>query len=95
MRWVAAAATDALGLFASRIAAGLRSFTLDTVANPGRLNLYERRGTLVLIDFAHNEVGLQGLLDVSRQLTARRGSGRGTAPWQGASGAGHGRRPDR
>jgi cyanophycin synthetase len=77
----AAAALDALGFPAPRIAAGLRSFTLDTGANPGRLNLYERRGTLVLIDFAHNEAGLQGLLDVARKLTARgraggrRGSG--------------------
>ena len=43
---------------------------------PGRLNLYERRGTLVLIDFAHNEAGLQGLLDVSRQLVTRPGGGR-------------------
>jgi cyanophycin synthetase len=68
----AAAACDALGLSSRRIAAGLRSFTLDSGANPGRLNLYERDGTLVLIDFAHNEAGLQGLLEVARQL-ARHG----------------------
>ena len=67
----AAAACDALGLSSGRIAAGLRSFTLDTGANPGRLNLYERRGLLVLIDFAHNEAGLKGLLDVARQLVSR------------------------
>ena len=42
----AAAATDAPGLSpaGSRLES-LRSFTLDTGANPGRLNLYERRGT--------------------------------------------------
>jgi cyanophycin synthetase len=73
----AAAAADALGFSARRIAAGLRSFTLDTGANPGRLNLYERRGRLVLIDFAHNEAGLQGLLDVSDQLVTRSGGRRG------------------
>jgi cyanophycin synthetase len=75
----AAAAADALGFSSARIAAGLRSFTLDTGANPGRLNLYERHGRLVLIDFAHNEAGLQGLLDVSRQLVTRPGTrgGRG------------------
>jgi cyanophycin synthetase len=73
----AAAACDALGFSASRIAAGLRSFAPDTGANPGRLNLYERRGTLVLIDFAHNEAGLQGLLDVSRRLVTGLGGGRG------------------
>jgi cyanophycin synthetase len=69
----AAAACDALGMSGSRIGAGLRSFTLDTGVNPGRLNLYERRGTLVLIDFAHNEAGLKGLLEVSRQLVTGRG----------------------
>jgi cyanophycin synthetase len=67
----AAAACDALGISSGRIAAGLRSFTLDSDANPGRLNLYERRATLVLIDFAHNEAGLEGLLEVSRQLASR------------------------
>ena len=38
---------------------------------PARLNLYERRGRLVLIDFAHNEAGLQGLARVSDQLVTR------------------------
>ncbi|MDP9469037.1 MAG: Mur ligase, partial [Chloroflexota bacterium] len=41
--------------------------------NPGRLNLYEWNGRLVLIDFAHNEAGLAGLLDVSRSLASARG----------------------
>jgi cyanophycin synthetase len=70
----AAAAADALGIPARRIAAGLRSFELDAAANPGRLNLYERRGVLVLVDFAHNEAGLAGLIDVCRALA--RGGGR-------------------
>jgi cyanophycin synthetase len=72
----AAAACDALGITSGRIRAGLRSFSLDIETNPGRLNLYKRRGTLVLIDFAHNEAGLQGLLDVARQL-AQGGERRG------------------
>jgi cyanophycin synthetase len=67
----AAACADALGISRARITTGLRSFSLDSGSNPGRLNLYERRGTLVLIDFAHNEAGLQGLLEVSRQLASR------------------------
>ena len=66
----AAAAADALGIPTRRIAAGLRSFAQDSAANPGRLNLYERRGVLALIDFAHNEAGLAGLLDVCRALAA-------------------------
>jgi cyanophycin synthetase len=68
----AAAAADAVGLGSRRIAAGLRSFTLDADTNPGRLNLYERRNLLVLIDFAHNEAGLRGLLDVARRLAGKR-----------------------
>jgi len=64
----AAAAADAIGIGSRRIASGLRSFTLDAETNPGRLNLYERRGVMVLIDFAHNEAGLRGLLEVSRRL---------------------------
>jgi cyanophycin synthetase len=79
----AAAACDALGISSGRIAAGLRSFTLDTGVNPGRLNLYERRGLLVLIDFAHNEAGLKGLLDVATQLAA---------PPRAAAGSKRGRR---
>jgi cyanophycin synthetase len=70
----AAAAADALGIRRARIATGLRSFSLDSATNPGRLNLFERRGVLALIDFAHNEAGLAGLLDVSRALVG--GGGR-------------------
>jgi cyanophycin synthetase len=65
----AAAACDALGIKPRAVASGLRSFAQDAAANPGRLNLYERDGVLVLIDFAHNEAGLAGLLEVARPLT--------------------------
>jgi cyanophycin synthetase len=68
----AAAACDALGLPAAKIGRGLRTFAQDSAANPGRLNLFERRGTFVVIDFAHNEAGLAGLLDVARSLAGRR-----------------------
>lgn len=68
----AAAACDALGLSAARIAGGLRSFAQDSAANPGRLNLFERDGIFVVIDFAHNEAGLAGLMDVARAVAGRR-----------------------
>ena len=68
----AAAACDALGIPPARIARGLRSFAQDSAANPGRLNIFERRGTFVIIDFAHNEAGLQGLMDVARAIARRR-----------------------
>jgi cyanophycin synthetase len=64
----AAAACDAIGLAPSAIASGLRSFALDTGANPGRLNLFARDGILAIVDFAHNEAGLEGLLEVCRAL---------------------------
>ena len=69
----AAAACDALGMTTRQIAAGLRSFGLDASTNPGRLNLYERDGTFALVDFAHNEAGLAGLMDVARSVARGRG----------------------
>ena len=65
----ASAAADALGIGIEQIAEGLRTFAQDSAANPGRLNLFERRGVLALIDFAHNEAGLAGLVEVCRSLS--------------------------
>jgi cyanophycin synthetase len=67
----ASAASHALGLPPARIRRGLRSFRQDTAANPGRLNMFERGGTFVIIDFAHNEAGLAGLMDVARGIAGR------------------------
>ncbi|HEX5040957.1 MAG TPA: Mur ligase family protein [Candidatus Limnocylindria bacterium] len=67
----AAAACEALGLTTRRIREGLLSFAQDSDANPGRLNLFERRGTFVLVDFAHNEAGMEGLMQVARAVAAR------------------------
>ena len=72
----AAAAADAIGIAPDQIAKGLRSFAQDSAANPGRLNLYERDGVLALVDFAHNEAGLAGLIDVCRALAIAPGRGR-------------------
>ena len=66
----AAAAADGIGIDRVLIARGLRSFTQDTAHNPGRLNLFTLDGRLVVVDFAHNEAGLAGLLEVSRGLAA-------------------------
>ena len=67
----AAAACDALGLTTREINRGLRSFGVDRVSNPGRLNLYERDGRFALVDFAHNEAGLSGLMEVTRAIAGR------------------------
>ena len=72
-----AAAAAALGLDLPRSAVvdGLRSFTPDPVLNEGRLNTYtlplDPRGrSTVILDMAHNEAGLEALLEVARGLTA-------------------------
>ena len=67
----AAAACDALGLTTRQINRGLRTFALDASTNPGRLNLYEKGGIFALIDFAHNEAGMVGLMDVARSVAGR------------------------
>jgi cyanophycin synthetase len=71
----AAAASDAIGLAPATITEGLRTFQADASSNPGRLNLFERQGVRVLVDCAHNEAGLRGLLDVARGA-ARTAGGR-------------------
>jgi cyanophycin synthetase len=68
----AAAACDALGLTTGQIGAGLRSFGLDAETNPGRLNLFERSGTFAIVDFAHNEAGLIGLMVAARAVAGPR-----------------------
>jgi cyanophycin synthetase len=67
---VAGAALAALGLGipATTIAAVLARFGADPTDNPGRLMRYEYRGAQVLIDYAHNPDGLQGLLNVATRL---------------------------
>jgi cyanophycin synthetase len=71
----ASAAADALGIRPARIRAGLRTFAQDAASNPGRMNLFSREGRLALVDFAHNEAGLSGLLEVCRRLAGADGDG--------------------
>ena len=68
----AAAAADAIGIDRDLIARGLRSFVQDVAHNPGRLNVFALDGRLVVVDFAHNEAGLIGLLEVARALAGGR-----------------------
>ncbi|MCG7322505.1 tetratricopeptide repeat protein [Arsenicicoccus bolidensis] len=71
-----AAAATALGLGLPReaVVEGLRTFAPDGEHNPGRLNTYTVRvpsggAATVILDMAHNEDGLQALIEVARGLT--------------------------
>ena len=71
----ATAAALGLGLSRSVVVEGLRTFAPDPVLNEGRLNTYtlplEDGGrATVILDLAHNEAGLEALLQVARGLTA-------------------------
>lgn len=47
---------------------GLASFTLDAANNPGRANLFRLHDRVVVVDYAHNEEGMRGLVDILRGL---------------------------
>jgi cyanophycin synthetase len=63
-----AAASAALGVGLPRevVAEGLRSFRPDPTHNPGRMNMFSQGELTVVIDLAHNEAGLEALLEIMR-----------------------------
>src|SRR6267378_6238047 len=66
----AAAAALGAGLPEEAVVEGLRSFVLDPERNPGRSNLFEVDGRVVVIDYAHNEDGMRGLIEICQGLRA-------------------------
>jgi len=50
------------------VAKALKSFVLDPETNPGRANLFELAGKILVADYAHNEAGLEGLIEICRAL---------------------------
>ncbi|WP_022909814.1 Mur ligase family protein [Aestuariimicrobium kwangyangense] len=60
-------AAMALGFTAPQIAEGLTSF-LPEQNNPGRMAIWLYRDRIFVIDVAHNEAGLQALLDICHGL---------------------------
>jgi UDP-N-acetylmuramyl tripeptide synthase len=57
-----------LGVSSVNVAAVLARFGADPADNPGRLMRYDYRGAQVLIDYAHNPDGLNGLMTVAARL---------------------------
>ena len=68
----AAAGARALGATHAQVANGLRTFATTAEQAPGRLNLYRRGDTTVIVDFAHNEAGVSAVLDVAAGLVGTR-----------------------
>jgi cyanophycin synthetase len=47
---------------------GLKTFVMDPERNPGRTNLFELGGRVVVVDYAHNEEWMRGLVEICRGL---------------------------
>ena len=61
----AASGSLAIGIPAETVVAGLKSFLPDAEHNPGRMNLFSLPGEVtVVMDLAHNEAGLEALLEI-------------------------------
>jgi cyanophycin synthetase len=69
----AASAALAIGLPERAVAKGLKTFVMDPDRNPGRANLFELDGRVIVVDYAHNEAGMIGLTEI---LGGLRRSGR-------------------
>ncbi|WP_328994477.1 Mur ligase family protein [Kribbella sp. NBC_01245] len=66
----AASAALGLGLPKSAVVEGLSSFRPGPEHNPGRMNMYSVRDFTVVIDLAHNEAGLEALLEIMNGVRA-------------------------
>src|SRR5439155_16225209 len=64
----ATSAALAIGLPQRAVVRGLKSFVMDPEGNPGRANLYRCEGRIVVLDYAHNEAGMNGLTEICRGL---------------------------
>jgi cyanophycin synthetase len=60
----AASAALAIGLPERAVVKGLKTFVTDPERNPGRANLFELDGRVVVVDYAHNEAGMLGLAEI-------------------------------
>jgi cyanophycin synthetase len=68
----AAAAAEGLGLPLDSVRATLCRFGLDPSDNPGRVNVYERDGIRIVVDYAHNPHGLAALATALDRVPSKR-----------------------
>ena len=60
----------ALGASIDDVHDGLHDFRPTAEHSPGRLNVYRVGARIVIVDFAHNEAGIEALLDVAEGIAA-------------------------
>jgi cyanophycin synthetase len=60
----AASAALGVGLPEDAVVRGLKTFVTDPEGNPGRANLFELDGRIVMVDYAHNEAGMRGFTEM-------------------------------
>ena len=66
----AASAGLAAGILSTYVVTGLRSFLPDAEHNPGRMNIFSLGDVSVVMDLAHNEAGLEAMIEIMRGLCA-------------------------
>ena len=74
----AAGGARGLGATLAQVRDGLSDFAPSSDRSPGRLNLFRLGSRVVIVDFAHNEAGINAVMDVAEGIAAG-GAGR-TAP---------------
>src|SRR6185503_12656471 len=64
----AAGAARGLGITLADLREGLVDFQPSSERSPGRLNLFRLGSRIVIVDFAHNEAGVNAVLDVAEGI---------------------------
>ena len=64
----AAGAARALGATLAQVSDGLRDFRPSSERSPGRMNIFRLGARVVVVDFAHNEAGIDAVLDVAEGI---------------------------
>ncbi|MES2210860.1 MAG: Mur ligase family protein [Chloroflexota bacterium] len=69
----AAAGARALGASHDEVRRGLLDFRPNAEESPGRMNIFRNGGRVAIVDFAHNEAGLEAVLDVAEGIAGGAG----------------------
>ena len=67
----AAGMAYALGKTLDQVRTGLRTFDNSFFQSPGRMNVFDEHGFLVILDYGHNEAAVGAMVDVVDRLTPR------------------------